>query len=229
MKKYLVFDFETTGVNSDKKRGYKPYPASEQPLPRENYPVELSYTVLDERGDIIESVESVLIRGATRFSPFVLENCKHLDVDKCDSEGVEFTEALRRLACAADGCTLVAHNIQYDWDVIVATAKADNADFLTLKACPQFCTCINPQTKANKSSYFHKKIGKWIGPTLEKLAGTHGVKYDPVSAHKASYDVAIVVECLRKIKNPVKRPAAEAAQAASKKPRTTSRAAPQHK
>jgi len=220
MVKYLVFDFETTGLNKDPANGYKPYAAEDAPLPRENFPVELSYTVLDEQGLVIESEESILIRGATRFDPWVLNNCSHLDVDKCNKEGVEFSEALRRLALAADGCTLVAHNMQYDWtDVIVATADKENPDFLKLKSCPQFCTCINPTTTANKSAYFFKKIGKWIGPSLEKLAALYKVKYEPALAHKASYDVAIVVECLRKMNTTTKRVAKAAKGAVSKKPR----------
>jgi DNA polymerase III epsilon subunit-like protein len=215
--KYLVFDFETNGFNKDSLNGYKPYPDDLQPLPRESYPVELSYTVLDERGSIIESVESILIRGATRYSPWVLQNCSHLDID--DKTGVEFSEALHRLAVAADGCTLVAHNISFDWDeVIVATADKTSPDFKKLEACPRLCTCVNATTKANKTAYFFKKIGKWIGPSLEKLARTHKVKYDTTCAHKASYDVAIVVECLLKTMF-AKRPA-EVACASNKKARS---------
>lgn len=206
MVKYLVFDFETNGINKDAANGYKPYSEAEMALPRENYPVELSYSVLDETGVVTESEESILIRGATRFNPWVIKNCPHLDVDKCNAEGVEFSEALRRLALAAEGCTLVAHNIDYDWnDVIVATADKKNPDFLKLKSCTRFCTCINPTTKANKSSYFFKKIGKWIGPSLEKLAAMYTVAYEPTLAHKASYDVAVVVECLREMNKPKKR------------------------
>lgn len=202
MVKYLVFDFETNGINKDSLNNYKPYTKTERPLPRENFPVELSYAVLNEQGVVIESEKSILIRGATRFAPFVMKNCPHLNVEKCNKEGVDFSEALRRLALVADGCTLVAHNIQYDWnDVIVVTAEKENPDFLKLKSCPQFCTCINTTTKANKSAYFYKKIGKWIGPSLEKLANLYKVQYDAKLAHQASYDVGIVAECLRKMKS----------------------------
>lgn len=206
MVKYLVFDFETNGINKDAANGYKPYSEAEKALPRENYPVELSYSVLDETGVVTKSEESILIRGATRFNPWVIQNCPHLDVDKCSKEGVEFSEALRRLAVAAEGCTLVAHNIEYDWcDVILATADEKDPYLLKLKSCPQFCTCINPTTKANKSAYFFKKIGKWIGPSLEKLAALYKVKYEPTLAHKASYDVAIVVKCLGEMNKRTKR------------------------
>lgn len=201
MVKYLIFDFETTGFAKDAQRGFKLYDVSQRPLPRENFPVELSYVVVDEQGVVLESVDSIIIRGAKRLNPFVQENCPHLSIEKCDRDGVDFSEALRRLARAADGCTLVAHNLQYDWDqVIVATAEPDSVDFQKLKACPRFCTCVNPLTKANKTAYFFKKIGRWIGPKLQDLAATHGVEYDAKRAHKASYDVVITLECLRKIK-----------------------------
>lgn len=206
MTRYLVFDFETTGLGKDAKNGYKPYSATQSPLPRENFPIELSYSVIDEHGVVIDSAESILIRGATRFDPFVVENCAHLSVEQCDREGVEFAEALHRLAEASDGCTLVAHNIKYDWDeVIVATVHeqgtSDNADFKKLQACPRFCTCINELTKANKSAYYYQKIKTWIGPRLEALAASHGVEYDSKLAHKASYDVEVTVACLCKIMN----------------------------
>ena len=39
---YLIFDFETTGIGKDKENNYKSYDSTKCPLPRENYPVELS-------------------------------------------------------------------------------------------------------------------------------------------------------------------------------------------
>lgn len=204
-EKYLEFDFETTGIGKDSKNGYRPYNQSQCPLPRPNFPVELSYTVVDSLGNVLESVDSMLIRGAERLDPFVLEHCPHLSVKACERDGVDFLEALRALALASEGCTLVAHNIKYDWDeVIVATAReqgvAENVDFRKLQACPRFCTCINPSTKADKSAYYFKKLGKWIGPKLQALAAKHHVKYDPASAHKASYDVSVTLACLLAMK-----------------------------
>ena len=203
--KYLVFDFETTGVGKDANNGYRPYSPESLPLPRPNFPVELAYTVVDDKGVVVETSESILISGAQRLDPFVLENCPDLSIRACERDGIEFAEALRRLAHAANGCTLVAHNIDYDWnEVIVATVREQNLEgldaFLTLQTCPRLCTCINKYTKANKTAYYFKKIGKWIGPKLSALAAAHDVAYDTKRAHTAVYDVAVTVACLDKIK-----------------------------
>lgn len=203
---YLVFDFETTGVGKDAMNGYRPYPSESRPLPRPNFPTELAYTVVDNNGVVLESSESILISGAQRLDPFVLKNCPHLSIQACERDGVEFAEALRRLAHAAKGYTLVAHNIDYDWnEVIVATAREQGLEsldsFLTLKSCPRFCTCINEFTKADKTAYYFQKIGKWVGPKLSALAAAHCVEYDTEHAHAAAYDVHVTVACLRKLKS----------------------------
>ena len=201
--KFVVFDFETTGVGKDSKNNYKAYSHGERPLPRENFPVELAATLIVD--GIVARTYHTFIRGAERLDPWVLENCPHLSVKDCERDGVPFLEALRALADMAGPdhgeCTLVAHNIQYDWsDVIVRTvneldASTDDA-YRALSTCKRFCTCVNPTTKASGRAYFYKKIGKWIGPKLKDLASSLGVAYDDASAHDATYDVDVTVQCL---------------------------------
>ena len=67
-ERFLVFDFETTGVGKDATNGYKPYPPDRAPLPRANFPVELAWSVLEESGAVSQS-GGALIRGAGRFDP----------------------------------------------------------------------------------------------------------------------------------------------------------------
>lgn len=200
--KYLVFDFETTGVGNDAKNQYKPYDRDLMPLPRENYPVELAAQLIDDGGRCLHKLH-FLIKGARRLDPWVLQNCPHLSVARCDAEGIDFMEALRRMAAVIDGeCTLVAHNMQYDWfEVIVRTVHELNEEtspaYRKLERCQRYCTCVNPSTKGDRSAFFFKKIGKWIGPKLSSLAQKNGVAYDPAAAHDAAYDVEITVQCLR--------------------------------
>ena len=199
---YLVFDFETTGVGKDPKNGYRPYHLSQMPLPRENYPVQLAAELLDAEGTVLKSVQ-MLIRGATRLDPWVIANCKHLSIEECNRDGQSFEDAIKVLAelVGDTECTLVAHNIDYDWkDVILRTAREMQLDettsFRKLASLPQFCTCINDDTKRAKTAYFFTKIGKWIGPTLSKLAKKYNVEYDEAAAHDAAYDVRVTSQCL---------------------------------
>lgn len=202
--RYLVFDFETTGVGKDAANGYRPYADDLMPLPRTNYPTELAAALVED-GAVTARLHT-LVRGARRLDPWVQRHCAHLSVERCEAEGVDFMDALAQLAALvardpARPCTLVAHNLQYDWDeVIVRTVRerkaTDDAAFQTLRACAQHCTCVNEQTKADRSAYFFQRIGKWIGPKLEALARKYGVPFDASAAHDAAYDVHVTTCCL---------------------------------
>ena len=171
--KYLIFDFETTGVGEDKQKGYVPYEDSLKPLPRKNFPVEIAMQLCDENGNVMKT-DKCLIKGAERLDPWVLENCSHLSVKECEREGVEFEDILKKMVdmIGTEECTLVAHNIQYDWnEVMVVTAREkdlyESPIFQKLKKCPQFCTCVNKYTQAEqtrqtlKSYYFENRKTYW--------------------------------------------------------------------
>lgn len=203
--RYIVFDFETTGVGKDASNRYKPYTASKMPLPVKNYPVELAAVLLDNDGTILDRL-SVIIKGAQRLDPWVLQNCPHLSIGRCDKEGVDFAEALGMLAELVtdprdEGTMLVAHNMHYDWDdVILHTVEElqlkESKAFLKLSNCTRLCTMVNPDTKKQGTSYFYKRINKWIGPSLCNLAHHFHVKYDTTLAHGAMYDAMVTAECL---------------------------------
>ena len=200
--KYLVFDFETTGIGKDKKNKYHPYEDNLMPLPRENFPVQIAAWLIDSDGTILQKMNKI-ISGAIRFDPFVLENCPHLSIKDCERNGESFENILNAMSDMATDATLVAHNIQYDWDeVLLPTAKEIGCDcteaFLKLKNCPRFCTCVNEKNKRNKSAFFYRKLEKWIGPSLENLAKKYSIIYETDKAHDASYDVQITVQCLMK-------------------------------
>ena len=203
--RFLVIDFETTGVGKDATNGYRSYLPNLAPLPRADYPVQLAAELLDEKGDVLASTQ-MLIVGAERLDPWVLEHCPNLSVHECEREGVSLSEAIRTLTDLIgddDLCTLVAHNIQYDWDAVMLRTARDlnidkTADFLKLASLTRYCTCINRETKRAKTSYFFSKLGKWIGPKLGDLAKECGVEYNTDSAHDAAYDVRVTSSCLAK-------------------------------
>ena len=137
------------------------------------------------------------------MDPWVLENCSHLSVKDCDRDGVGFEDAIKTLTemVGDNKCTMVAHNIQYDWkDVMLRTARelklADTANFRKLASMPQYCTCVNDVTKREKTAYYFSKVRKWIGPKLSNLAKKYNVDYDETAAHDAAYDVRVTSQCL---------------------------------
>lgn len=204
-KTFLIFDYETSGVGESKG---VPYYEDECPLPRANYPVQVGaqyVQYVDEKFELVTE-ETHLIKGVERLDPWVLKNCPFLSVKECEREGLTFRESLKKIAdmiSEDDVCTLVAHNIQYDWkEVIVKTVKELNMEsdpsYQRLKNCEQFCTCVNDIHKQQRSSYYFGKIGKWIGPNLKKLCQTHKVDYDESKAHEAMYDVTVTRQCFEK-------------------------------
>jgi hypothetical protein len=201
---YLVIDFETTGVGQDQNNNYKPYAASLMPLPCKNYPVQLAYELLDDEFNVIDA-KSILIRGAKRLDPWVIKNCPHLNVDDCDRNGIDFKDVIAMLVEVVKDkkCTIVAHNMQYDWDDVVVpmTRKLhllEDENYQKLASFKRHCTCINSKTKKSKSAYYFKKIGRWIGPKLSDLAKQCGIEYDTKMAHDAIYDVRTTSQCLAK-------------------------------
>ena len=204
-KTFLVFDYETSGVGECKG---VPYSEEECPLPRANYPVQVAaqyMEFLDGEFKLLGK-ETHLIQGVKRFDPWVQKNCSFLSVKECERDGLTFRESLKKLAgmiSENDSCTLVAHNIQYDWkEVIVKTVKEldmeSDFSFQCLKNCEQFCTCVNDIHKQQGTSYYYGKIGKWIGPNLKKLCQTYKVDYDENKAHEAMYDVDVTRQCFEK-------------------------------
>ena len=200
---YLVIDFETTGIGKDAQNGYKPYSEALMPLPRPNYPVQLACELLDASGNVVQA-KQMLIEGATRLDPWVQRNCPQLSVKDCEREGIGFADAIKVLADVVGdhACTMVAHNIQYDWkEVMLYTARDMNLEhtpsFQKLTSLPQYCTCINDEHKRAKTAYYLRKLKKWIGPKLSALAKQCNVAYDETAAHDAAYDVRVTSECLR--------------------------------
>lgn len=200
---YLILDFETVGINKDETNGYAPYADDTAPLPRENFPTDVSACLVDATGTTVISRQMIVIRGARRLSPWVQQHCSNVSLKKCDREGVDFSEVIQRLAdmVGETPCTLVAHNVQYDWDdVLHFTAKERNLTetvaYVKLKSCPRLCTCVNEVTKRERVAFYSKKLQKWIGPSLKKLAASYDIPYDDAAAHDSAYDVEVTRKCL---------------------------------
>lgn len=204
--KYLVLDFETTGVGKDAKNGYRPYSEDKKPLPRANYPVQICAKLIDKEGIVLDTLNEFII-GAEQLDPWVQENCPNISITRCCRDGINFGDMLVKLANMIpddDSCTIVAHNIQYDWDEVllftVREKELQNSNaFNKLKSCKRYCTCINDITESNDGpikSYYFKKLQKKIGPNLKNLAKYYNVDYESDLAHDAEYDVDVTIKCL---------------------------------
>ena len=206
----VVIDFETNGNGVNKKNDWKPYDESEMPLPRPNYPIELSACLFDDDGNI-HATHTWIIKGATRLDPWVLEHVPNASIENCNTNGLTFVETLKQLkSFMNDECmTIIGHNIEYDYKDVLMTVDKEEEDSTELidffGECPTFCTCVNDFTLKAKNprpmAYYYYKIQKWIGPRLGQLAQFLKVEYDDEKAHSSAYDVDITYQCYLKIAN----------------------------
>ena len=211
MSRFVVVDFETSGIGINKTNKYKEYDADKMPLPRENYPVQIA-AVLIENNEIVKEVV-MFIKGVERFDPWVLEHAPHLSIETCNEIGVSFEHVLVQLANLIDDNTIfVAHNVHYDYDEVLlytcnemkrngTFTKASQDAFSVLQKCAKLCTCLNPYTKTTTEhgkthAYYYEKANKWIGPSLKQLACFYDISYDANLAHDAMYDALLTSKCL---------------------------------
>tara|TARA_B100001287_G_scaffold253392_1_gene236076 strand:+ start:446 stop:1120 length:675 start_codon:yes stop_codon:yes gene_type:complete len=188
---YLVFDFETTGFKSKLNEN--------QPIP-ENFPTQFACQLVTPLGNVIESYDT-LIKGAVQLSQWSTKNCPHISIERCNNDGITIKDLLSNiLNIIGDyNCTLVAHNIEYDWDrVLVAQAFAagiQNSDeFRQLCKYDRLCTMVHETNR-----FWSCNHNKWCGPSLAKLALKNNIFFDSTQAHDAMYDVNITRQCLVEI------------------------------
>tara|TARA_B100001113_G_C20910051_1_gene535267 strand:+ start:48 stop:623 length:576 start_codon:yes stop_codon:yes gene_type:complete len=187
MQFYLVFDFETTGLEN----------SSAQPI---NFPVQFACQLTTAGGVVVDQFDT-LIKGAINLSDWTQQNCPHLTLEKCNSEGIELVELLQKIISVIEDsdCILVAHNLQYDWDKVLCQSLKEkgleeNMNFKKLKSLKRMCTMVN-----DKHKYFNAKWNKWCGPKLMDLAYKLNVDFDSTKAHDAMYDVTVTRKCLCEI------------------------------
>ncbi len=181
---YLVFDFETTGIT-----GGSP----------NNFPVQLACQLITETGTIIESFQTV-IRGAKKLSDWTIKNCPHITIEKCMNEGIDIIEVLEKISTIIGDmeCTLVAHNLEYDWDTVLLPIIKEhelenNKHFKKIAQLERKCTMLDD---THGLKYFHPRFKKYCGPKLCALAKRYHIDFDEKKAHDAMYDVDITRKCL---------------------------------
>ena len=141
-----------------------------------------------------------LIVGCNELSPWVMENCPHVTMEKLQKEGVSIRSAWKSLLSHAGPDTVyVAHNLSFDWNIVVKYSKELLVDkgMKLLDLQPRLCTkeistnlCKLPKT--GKSRWFAGSRWKW--PTLEELAQKLDVEITG-ALHDALTDVRVLKAC----------------------------------
>jgi DNA polymerase III epsilon subunit-like protein len=181
--KYICLDFETNGFPS-KEYGTPP---SEWTLPFHSYPIQLSiHSVHGDTGEV-EHVYTTLIKGATRFAPWVVQN---VPITLCQLvTGKAFHEVLEDMAALIQpGDVLVAHNAQFDLNIAVARTAGklgiQGGALQKILEAPRFCTY--------QCAYSRLIFGKRV--KLQKLCEHFQVTLD--NAHDARADSKALAECV---------------------------------
>jgi DNA polymerase-3 subunit epsilon len=184
MKKFIVFDTETTGLPKD-------YKASAKDV--DNWPriIQLAWVVFDENGQEIGG-RSELIKPDGWVIPkqkFWIEN--GYSTEKNEAEGVEIEPLLRELVAELnDAELLIAHNMSFDSKVVGAEMYRKGID--TGKQVKKFCT----KTTTTKWCAIPHQNGRG-GYKWPKLIELHlklfGTGFD--DAHDALADVRACGRC----------------------------------
>ena len=182
-KTYLFFDFETNGL---KAFGY------------DEHPTQLCFIVTNSTGKIIHTYNE-LIKGTTRLSPWVIENCPHVSLQALSDNGVSVKEAWTSLLSYAGPNTLfVAHNLSFDWGIVEKYAKQllVPKGYNLLQLQPRFCTkeMSTDKCKIQRAGKSRVWGGGYKWPTLEELAGKLDVNITG-ALHDALTDVRVLRSC----------------------------------
>ena len=136
MPRFVCLDFETNGFPT------KNAHCKDWPLPFSSFPIQVSVDIVED-GVTWHEYDS-LIKGATRFAPWVREHVP-VSLSGIWIEGRELCDVLVDLAnLLHEGDTIVAHNVSFDLDTVLGRATErlgiDTPELRRILAAPRFCT-----------------------------------------------------------------------------------------
>ena len=204
--KGVVIDIQTNGNGLDETNFWQPYAEHLMPLPCPNYPINITMCMFDNYK--VFTQKTWIIKGATRFDPWVAENVVSASVEECNEKGHDFfkvVQEMKQMMHHTPHC-IVCHNIVYHMDQIFYKFfenHTNSEEFLFFTKCPTFCTMVNAYTKSSSMvhplAYYHPRFRQWFGPSMESLAKYLGVPFELLLAHSSTYRVSVTYKCYLKI------------------------------
>ena len=188
--KYLVFDLETTGLPVKHYDGYtrRYAPYTDNPSYDTSRIVQIAWVVITIDGEILDDGNFTIKRDGFDI-PLVASNIHGITNERSDAEGVDIINALIAFETSLDMCeTLVAHNIQFDYNILLNHAYRYSCDGLIAKLQGKrlFCTM---EASVDLSA---SRDGKYL--SLGKLY-RHYFNEDITEPHRAENDVDACAEC----------------------------------
>ena len=180
MPRFVCLDFETNGFPT--KNAY----CKDWPLPFSSYPIQVSVDITED-GVTWHEYDS-LIKGATRFAPWVREHVP-VSLSGIWIEGKELSDVIADLAnLLQEGDTIVAHNVSFDLDTVLGRATErlgiDTPELRRILAAPRFCTM--------RCAYARMAFKR--PPKLQELCDHFEVQLE--RAHDATGDSKALAECV---------------------------------
>ncbi|MCF6242534.1 MAG: 3'-5' exonuclease [Bacteroidales bacterium] len=187
MKKYLLFDTETTGLPKNWKA-----PVTDV----NNWPrmVQIAWLMFNENGKVIDQ-QDYIVKPEGYIIPDEAAKVHGITTEKAIAEGKDITEVLQKFAEAiAETDFIVAHNISFDEKIVGAefvrkkfrTKWFSKKQICTMKASTNYCKI--------PGNYGYK----WPNLTElhTKLFG-HGFE----EAHNAAADISATAKCFWELKH----------------------------
>jgi DNA polymerase III epsilon subunit-like protein len=184
--KLLIFDTETTGLPKSRQ------PSSKGP---NNWPhiVSISWVILDGDTNTIEKQQSYIVKPLGWTIPEDSIKIHGITQEKAETQGVYLAKIIGEFL-AEPYDTLVAHNLEFDFNVLHNAIQWDlELPFSSLYK-KMFCTMELSRNICNLKNTF----GKPKAPKLSELY-EHVFKKSPnkESLHNSIYDVLILTEIIQ--------------------------------
>lgn len=213
MKKFLLFDTETTGLFHTKDKPAQGIKAARNPMTHpDDYPriFQLAYVVMDEEGEVLEEFSEFIkpdgwVIPTGPGNEFWEEH--GYSTEECDRLGIPIREALDRFVSSLSTVDyMVAHNMDYDKPVILSEIARAGVpmpegfvapqSLCTMKTTIDFVQARHSKENIEKWPFL---ADKWKFPKLEELhEKLFSEGFD--GAHDALVDVKATFRCLKKLR-----------------------------
>jgi DNA polymerase III epsilon subunit-like protein len=184
--KILIFDTETTGLPKSRKA------SQEEP---NNWPhiVSISWVILDSKTNKVQKERSYIIKPMNWEIPEESIRIHGITTEKANQVGESLATVLGEFL-AEEYDALVAHNMEFDYNVLDNAIRWDLEMVFTHLKKPKFCTMELSRNICNLRTLF----GKPKVPKLKELYEfAFGKAPDETQLHNSLYDTMILVKIIQ--------------------------------